>query len=174
MQEIDTKLLESKFPDFVKKFKSSILAIEDFRGEFRVVIAPGSLLEIVDYIVYTMPNPLPTLVDLFGMDYLKTAREFPERFAVIYQFAEFMSQSRLWLKVFVPEANLKIPTLTGIIPAANWFEREVWDLFGIEFENHPNLIRILCHSQFEGHPLRKDYPANGFQRLNEAIPSKEL
>ena len=70
------------------------------------------------------------------------------------------------VKIFIPESNLKVSTITTLWPAANWFEREAFDMMGIIFDGHPDLRRILCHDDFVGHALRKDYPIQKRQKLS--------
>jgi NADH-quinone oxidoreductase subunit C len=106
------------------------------------------------------------LMDIAGIDYLgHTDRKGP-RFAVTYMFKNSSNFERIRVKVYVEEGET-VPTLSGIFPIANWQEREVWDLFGIVFAGHPDLRRLLNHCEFEGHPLRKDYPAEKRQWLSE-------
>ena len=71
------------------------------------------------------------------------------------------------VKIFIPESNPKVSTITGLWPAANWFEREAFDMMGIAFDGHPDLRRILCHGDFVGHALRKDYPIQKRQKLSK-------
>jgi NADH/F420H2 dehydrogenase subunit C len=106
------------------------------------------------------------LIDIVGVDYLGMENHKGKRFAVIYCLKNTKNMARLRLKVPVEE-NEKIPTLSKIYPIADWQEREVWDQFGIVFDGHPNLKRLLNHAEFEGHPLRKDYPAKKRQWLSE-------
>jgi NADH/F420H2 dehydrogenase subunit C len=106
------------------------------------------------------------LIDMVGVDYLGMENHKGKRFAVIYCLKNTKNMKRLRLKVYVEE-NEKIPTLREIYPIADWQEREVWDQFGIVFDGHPNLKRLLNHAEFEGHPLRKDYPAQKRQWLSE-------
>ena len=87
------------------------------------------------------------------------------RFEVVYHFYSFTKHHRLRLKVPVSAQDPTVPSVTGLWKSANWFEREVWDLFGIRFTGHPNLKRILMYEPFEGHPLRKDYPVDKRQPL---------
>ena len=101
------------------------------------------------------------LVDLTGVDYI--GRE--QRFEVVYHFFSMKKNHRLRLKVRLEAADPVAPSLTGLWPVADWFEREVWDMFGIRFKGHPDLRRILMYEEFEGHPLRKDYPYNKRQPL---------
>jgi NADH-quinone oxidoreductase subunit C len=85
------------------------------------------------------------------------------RFEVVYLLHSLDENARLRLKCWVSESECEIDSLTGVWRAANWYEREVFDLFGITFRNHPNLRRILMPSDWQGHPLRKDYPVHGYK-----------
>ncbi len=105
-------------------------------------------------------NHYPFLMDVCGVDY----PERQKRFDVVYHFAEPSTNRRLRIKTELGEDE-PIASVTGVYKSANWFEREAFDLFGIKFTGHPNLKRILCHQDFMGHPLRKDYPAEGNQEL---------
>jgi NADH:ubiquinone oxidoreductase subunit C len=77
---------------------------------------------------------------------------------------------RVQVKVYLSEDKPEVDSIHDLYKMVNWFEREAWDMFGIVFKGHPNLIRILCHNDFVGHPLRKDYPAEQYQRLKNAAP----
>ncbi len=101
------------------------------------------------------------LADLFGMDYSRAGNPPERRFAVVYQLVNLAGRRRLRLKAFLPEAKPEIESAAGIWKAADWLEREAFDLYGIVFLNHPNLKRILLPEGYEGHPLRKDYPMQG-------------
>ena len=111
------------------------------------------------------------LVDLTAVDYL--GRE--PRFEVVYHLASLPVEpgsatparlrGRLRVKVGVPEADCRVASCVDVWAAANWMEREVWDLYGIKFRNHPDLRRILMYEEFVGHPLRKDYPKERRQPL---------
>ena len=85
------------------------------------------------------------------------------RFEVVYLLHSLERNLRLRLKCWVPRNDAEIDSVTGVWRAANWYEREVFDLFGIRFRNHPNLARILMPVDWEGHPLRKDYPVHGYK-----------
>ena len=88
-----------------------------------------------------------------------------DRFEVVYHFYSLPKNHRLRVKVPLPEVAPSVPSLADLWASANWYEREVWDMYGIQFEGHPNLKRILMYEGFEGHPLRKDYPVNRRQPL---------
>ena len=96
-----------------------------------------------------------------------TAADYPERehrFEVIYQLLSVTQNHRIRVKIEASEQS-PVPTVCGIFSAANWYEREVWDMYGIYFANHPDLRRILTDYGFEGHPLRKDFPLTGYVEL---------
>lgn len=107
------------------------------------------------------------LVDIAGIDYLTYPNHEGPRFAVAYALKCISNPGlRIRLKVLVGEDNLKVPTISDLYANANWYEREVYDQFGIVFEGHPDLRRLLNHVEFVGHPLRKDYPAQKRQWLS--------
>ena len=85
----------------------------------------------------------------------------------VYHFYSMQHKHRLRLVVPLQEATAEVDSLTSLWGGANWLEREVWDMFGIRFQGHPDLKRILMYEEFEGHPLRKDYPQRGYQTLME-------
>lgn len=90
-----------------------------------------------------------------------TIEQPPERFELVYQLRNMRTRRELRLRVFVPESDPRVPSAHEIYAPANWDERETWDLFGIEFEGHPGLTRILLPDDWVGHPLRRDYPVGG-------------
>ncbi len=107
------------------------------------------------------------LVDIAGIDYLTYPNHEGPRFAVSYAFKSMKNPgARIRLKVLVSEEDLKVPTISDLYANANWYEREVYDQFGIVFAGHPDLRRLLNHVEFVGHPLRKDYPAQKRQWLS--------
>lgn len=109
---------------------------------------------------------LDMLLDTCGVDYLEYPGHDLPRFAVVYILKSLVAVShRLRLKVWVEEDDLVVPSVHDLFASADWQERETWDQFGIVFEGHPNLRRLLNHCDFVGHPLRKDYPAQRRQWL---------
>ncbi len=139
-----------------ENFPNSILETTTFRGEVTVTVSKGEILEICKFL-HTDPDlQYHLLTDLCGLDF------FPQtpRFGVVYLLYSMKSNQRLRVKIRVGEME-SAPSVESIWKIANWYEREVYDLFGIRFENHPDLRRILLWDGYEGHPLRKDYPAEG-------------
>ena len=171
MPEISTNASENNLPEFTTAFGEEILATTDFRGDLTFVVKPQKIREMLRFLKGLPRCPFSVLMDVFAMDYAKAKDETPERFAVIYNLYAIQANARVRLKVFLPEENPLIDSAHELFASANWFEREAWDLFGIEFAGHPHLQRILCHNDFVGHPLRKDYPSDGYQRLKSAAAS---
>lgn len=168
MPEIDTNWLPNNLPGFAEKHANELVSVTQHRGDTTLVIRPVAVLPVLAEL---KAAGFEVMMDLFGMDYLKFEPEMPERYAVIYNLYSVSRGLRVFVKVYLSEESPEVESAIGIWPAANWFEREAWDLFGIQFKGHPNLQRILCHHDFEGHPLRKDYPADQYQRLKTAAPS---
>jgi NADH-quinone oxidoreductase subunit C len=100
-------------------------------------------------------------IDLCGADYLKYSQPMPERFAVVTTLLSPKLGVKVQVRAFVPAMEPSIASISDVFRGANWTEREVWDLYGIVFTGHPDLKRILLPDDYEGHPLRKDYPQRG-------------
>ena len=135
-------------------------------GELTVVANLAHLEELVEYLRDDASCRFSTLVDITAVDYPERA----QRFDVVYHFLSMYRNQRIRVKVAVREDEM-VPSLVAIHPSANWFEREVFDMFGILFSGHPDLRRILTDYGFRGYPLRKDFPTTGYTevRYDEAL-----
>ena len=147
-----------------EKFPGAVLETSKFRGETAIVIKKEKILNVLSCLKNEFDFSM--LLDICAVDY----PEKDPRFEVVYHLYSFKNKERLRLKVRVREHNASVPTATGIWRAANWFEREAFDLFGIFFEEHPNLKRLLTYDGFEGHALRKDYEKNRRQFIPKPDP----
>ncbi len=174
MQETDIKLLANTLPNLPENIQSQILSVEEFKGETTLIICKEGLRTVIQFLKGDPHCRFDVMMDLFAMDYLNYEIAQPERFAVVYYLVSLFQTRRIRIKVFLSEEDPTVDSIHDLYKAANWFEREAWDLYGILFNEHPNLTRILCHSDFVGHPLRKDYPSDQYQRLKTAIPSEGL
>jgi len=129
-------------------------------NQFYLRVPADRLLEVMRFLRDDPELAFDQVADLAGVDYL----EFPgatDRFAVVYNLLSVRHGHRLWVKCFVNDPDPTVPSVTGLWPGAVWMEREVWDMFGVCFQGHPDLRRILTWEGFEAHPLRKDYPLRG-------------
>ena len=147
-----------------EKFGGAILATHNFRGDETVTVKRESVAEVLGALKENPEFDFNVLMDLSAVDY-QTFGEPRPRFEVVYHLYSLEKNHRLRVKVPVEEKDCSVLTAAGIWPAADWYEREVWDMFGIRFQGHPNLKRILMYEEFVGHPLRKDYPVNKRQPL---------
>jgi NADH-quinone oxidoreductase subunit C len=180
-------LVTDRFPDAVTSSHS-------YRGDETVVLRRESLLAVARFLKDDPALLLNLLVDVTAVDYsafgkrparaffassgvaVRPTSQMPDadpwpgpvgdsRFAVVYHFFSLAHKHRLRLAVPLDEADAEVDSLTSLWAGANWLEREVWDMFGIRFRGHPDLKRILMYDEFEGHPLRKDYPVKKRQPL---------
>lgn len=144
------------------------LPTSEFRGDTRVVVGKDKLLEAMRLLKESRGFDL--LVDLTCVDYLKY-RDALHRFGLVYLLASTATNERLTVRVYLDEPDLTVPSMYPLWAGADWLEREVYDMFGIKFDGHPNLRRILMPEEFVAFPLRKDYPLQGrgerhnFQRI---------
>ncbi|WP_286787639.1 MULTISPECIES: NADH-quinone oxidoreductase subunit C/D [unclassified Pseudomonas] len=144
------------------RFSADALTVQTTRTGMPVVwVSREKLKEVLTYL-RNLPRPYVMLYDLHGIDErLRTQRRGlpPADFTVFYQLMSIERNSDVMIKVALSMNDLTLPTVTDIWPNANWYEREVWDMFGIRFDGHPLLKRMLMPDSWQGHPLRKDYPA---------------
>jgi NADH-quinone oxidoreductase subunit C len=140
-----------------EKFPESVLAASDFRDENTLVLRTEDLLPICRFLHDDPELTFDFLTDLCGVDHYP--RE--PRFEVIYHLCAMKSRSRLRLKTPLSGTTPHAPSVVSVWKAAGWMEREAFDLLGIIFDGHPDLRRILLTPDWEGHPLRKDYPLRG-------------
>jgi len=150
-----------------EKFGAAILDAHAFRGDETVVVGPERLIELARFLKDDGATAFDFLVDITAVDYL--GKKQP-RFEVVYHLLSLRSRARFRVKVPLPEEKPEVDSLTPLWKAANWLEREVWDMFGIRFRGHPDLRRILLYEEFRGYPLRKDYPVNQRQPLMPERP----
>jgi len=130
----------------------------EFRGDTRAVISRGDLFAALKHLRDACGFDL--LVDVTCVDYLNY-RDAEDRFGLVYLLANAETNERITVRTFVNEPNLTVASAVPLWAGADWLEREVFDMFGIVFEGHPDLRRILLPDEFTAHPLRKDYPLQG-------------
>lgn len=138
------------------KFEASILEVKQDRGDWIVTVKKEDIVAVLAFLKQECKFDMMT--DVTAVDYLGKAAD---RFMMVYQLTSVPFKDRLRIKAPVAEADCVIGSATQVYGSANWLEREVFDLFGIRFDKHPDLRRILMTPDWEGHPLRKDYPLQG-------------
>ncbi|MGH7197828.1 MAG: NADH-quinone oxidoreductase subunit C [Candidatus Omnitrophota bacterium] len=147
-----------------QKFPNIVLDAFDMRGIPAAVVRKEGIKSLAASVKTDPEFQFNVLMDLTAVDYLFW-EEKECRFEVVYHLFSIPKNQRLILKAAVSESDAEIDSVTPVWVAADWFEREVYDMFGLKFKGHPNLKRILMYQGFEGHPLRKDYPYNKRQPL---------
>lgn len=144
-----------------EKLGDAIVSTHEFRGDRTAIIDRSVLVETCTWLRDDEETAFDMLVDLTAVDYLGRS----PRFEVVYHLYSVDKNHRLRIKVALEADDVKIPSVVPVWSGANWLERECWDLYGIVFEGHPELKRIYLYEEFEGHPLRKDYPKEQRQPL---------
>jgi len=161
LQKIE-KIINS---ELTSKVQQSVIINE----ELTVEINFNDLIEVVQFLKSNEKCKFRQLIDIAGVDY----PEKVERFQLVYLFLSHENNIRIKILIkFQP--NDSINSLTKIFPSANWMEREVFDMYGIKFKNHPDLRRILTDYGFKGHPLRKDFPLTGFNEVRYSEKEKKV
>lgn len=150
-------LVQKKFPDAVLDSHSRL-------GNDTIVIEPKDFIEIATYLRNDDATQMNFFRDLTAVDYLNRL----PRFEVVYILYSMKLKHMLTVRVLLEESSMVVPSAGGIWRIAHWMEREVWDMYGVKFEGHPDLRRVLLYDEFEGHPLRKDY------NIQQSQPRVEL
>jgi NADH-quinone oxidoreductase subunit C len=138
------------------QFGERIVETTEFRGDEAVIVEPASWVEVARFVKSDPACACNHFSDMTAVDYPEREPDLP-RFDVVLHVRSMEHRHRLRLKTRVADGEA-LPTLIPVWAGANWAEREIWDMFGIRFEGHPDLRRILLYEEFVGHPLRKDYP----------------
>ena len=142
------------------KKSDAVLGWDVTYGELNADVAPSQLVAFVDFLKTDQSCQFSSLVDITAVDYPGRAK----RFDVVYHFLSMYQNHRIRLRVSIREEEM-VPSIIEVHPSANWFEREVFDMFGILFSGHPDLRRILTDYGFRGYPLRKDFPTTGYTEV---------
>ena len=151
--------------ELASKVQQSVIINEELTVEINV----NDLIEVVQFLKSNDKCKFRQLIDIAGVDY----PEKDKRFQLVYLFLSHENNIRV--KILIKfQTNELINSLTKIFPSANWMEREVFDMYGIKFKNHPDLRRILTDYGFKGHPLRKDFPLTGFNEVRYSEKEKKV
>jgi NADH-quinone oxidoreductase subunit C len=153
----------------LEKFGERVLAHHAQHGDETVSIARKGMLEVFEFLRDDPRCACELMVDLTAVDYLPRT----PRFEVVVHLKSVSLNHRLRVKVPVEEQAAEVDSIQGLWVAANWYERECWEMYGIVFKGHPNLKQLLLYPGFEGYPLRKDYPKGRAQPLVPMRPVKE-
>ena len=151
--------------ELTSKIHKSIIEFDELLVETSV----ENLFEVIIFLKSNKDCRFKQLIDIAGIDY----PENEKRFNLVYLFLSHELNIRIKLLIKI-EIDKKVPSITKIYPSANWMEREVFDMYGIEFDNHPDLRRILTDYNFEGFPLRKDFPLSGFTEVRYSEKDKKV
>ncbi len=141
------------------QYSETVEEIVEALGEVTVVARREGLVELMTFLRDEPSLRFNYLSDIGGLDLGEFASP---RFALAYQLYSLEHNHRLRVKVFLPEDDARAPTLWNVWKASNWLEREIYDMFGVTFDGHPDLRRILMPADYDGYPLRKDFPIKGF------------
>lgn len=148
-----------------EQYPDAILDVADARGELTITVRKDGIYELMAFLKSDSELAYNFLADVTAVDYSVMEDVLMKydyaRFMVVYHLLSTETKERLRVKVPIHEKELSIPSMASIWKVANWLERETYDMFGIDFENHPDLRRILMPDDYEGYPLRKDYPLRG-------------
>jgi NADH-quinone oxidoreductase subunit C len=153
-------------------FPDTILDVKEFRGETTIVVARESIVAVARFVRDTAGLVYNYLSDISDVDYYPDYNR-PERFGVSYHLYSMLYNRRIRLKVYLPEDDPTVDTVTTVWPAANWLEREIFDLMGITFNGHPDLRRLELPDDWEGHPHRRDYPL-GYETVMFSFNAEEI
>ena len=153
-------------PNLLQKYSIVSFHFPVKSGVDNILVTKETILEVVQKVKEDEELLYEQLVDITATDNLMSKTGYSEqRFTLIYSFLSLKYNKRLFIFTNLSEDDLDIDTITPIFESADWYERECYDLFGINFKNHPNLQRLMNDYNFQGHPLRKDFPLTGYEEV---------
>ena len=154
--------LMSCMPRYIQQFSV-------WKDELVIYIAPAAVIPVFSFLKYHTAAEFTSVMDITAVDFPTRDR----RFEVVYNLLSVRQNSRIRVKTYADEA-LPVPSITSLYDGANWYEREVYDLFGVFFVGHPDLRRIMTDYGFDGHPLRKDFPLTGYTEIRYDEEKKRI
>ena len=153
-------------PNLLQKYSVGNFHFPVRSGAENILVNKESILEVVQKVKEDEELLYEQLVDITATDNILSKTGYSsERYTLIYTFLSLKFNKRLFVFTNISEEDLNIDSITQIFEAADWYERECYDLFGIQFKNHPNLQRLMNDYNFQGHPLRKDFPLTGYEEV---------
>ena len=161
--------LESLEKAINSELTSKILSSKIKHDQIFISIEDNNLVEVMIFLKNHLLTKFRQLIDITAVDY----PEREKRFKMVYLLLSHETNSRIIIEFDIKEGEI-ISSLTSIFPSANWMEREVFDMYGVEFKDHPDLRRILTDYGFEGHPLRKDFPMTGHNEVRYSEEDKKV
>ena len=156
------RYLMSCLPKFVQQFSV-------WKDELTIYIPPSGVIPVVSFLKYHTTAEYTMVADITAVDFPTKS----QRFEVVYNLLSVRHNSRIRVKTYADEAT-PVPSITSLYDGANWYEREVYDLFGVFFSGHPDLRRIMTDYGFDGHPLRKDFPLTGYTEIRYDEEKKRI
>lgn len=152
----------SCLPKYIQQFSV-------WKDELCIYISPAGVIPVFNFLKYHTAAEFTMIADITAVDYPTKSK----RFEVVYNMLSVRHNSRIRVKTYADEAQ-PVPSITSLYDGANWYEREVYDLFGVFFTNHPDLRRIMTDYGFDGHPLRKDFPLTGYTEIRYDEEKKRI
>ena len=156
------QFLMSCLPKYIQQFSV-------WKDELTIYIPPAGVIPVMSFLKYHTAAEYTMVADITAVDYPTKS----QRFEIVYNLLSVRHNSRIRVKTYADEAT-PIPSITGLYEGANWYEREVYDLFGVFFVGHPDLRRIMTDYGFDGHPLRKDFPLTGYTEIRYDEEKKRI
>ena len=163
------KELESLEKIINSELTSKIISSKIKHNQILITIEDNNLIDVLLFLKTNSITKFRQLIEITAVDY----PEKDQRFRMVYLLLSHESNSRIVIDYYIKE-NKIVPSITNIYPSANWMEREVYDMYGIEFKDHPDLRRILTDYNFKGHPLRKDFPLTGHNEVRYSEEDKKV
>ncbi|MBM3630810.1 MAG: NADH-quinone oxidoreductase subunit C [Alphaproteobacteria bacterium] len=161
LQDLEKKINS----ELTTKIKSTVIK----HNQLYIQIEKENLIDVTLFIKTNKDTKFRQIIDITAVDYPENTK----RFKIVYLFLSHEYNQRIILSYLIGEQEI-VPSLTSIYPGANWMEREVFDMYGVNFKNHPDLRRILTDYNFEGHPLRKDFPLTGYTEVRYSEDQKKV
>ena len=161
--------LESLEKAINSELTTKILSSKIKHGQINICIEDNNLIEVMIFLKTHSSTKFKQLIDITAVDY----PERDKRFKMVYLLLSHEKNSRIKIEFDIKEGEI-LSSLTSIFPSANWMEREVFDMYGVEFKDHPDLRRILTDYGFKGHPLRKDFPLTGHNEVRYSEEDKKV